>query len=86
MLKATSKEKKLKRLENKKRSIINMISYYEKEIKSMDTKAKKDSFQSKEHHSRYLEKLKDNLLRQRDRLTNITIQIENLKNDYIKYI
>lgn len=80
MFRTKSKEEQLEKLETKKRNIINMIAYYETEIKDMNTLAKKASFQSEEHHTRYLENLKEKLLKQHDKLIDITTKIEELKN------
>ena len=74
-----SKEKQLEKLEGKRRGILNMIVYYETEIKNMNTKAKKESFQSDEHHSRYVEKLKEGLDKQHQRLNDIVRRIESLE-------
>lgn len=79
MFRPKTKEQQIDKLEDKKRGVLNMIAYYETEIKSMNTKAKKDSFQSEEHHSRYVEKLKEGLLKQHDRLIEITKKIDALK-------
>lgn len=80
MFKYKNKEKHLKKLEYKKRNTLNMISYFEEELKKIQNKSIKDSFPNKEQYNRYLENLEKNLLKQHNILIEITKEIENLKN------
>lgn len=81
ILRCKNKEKHLKKLENKKRNTLNMISYFEEELKKMQNKSTQDSFPNKEQYNRYLENLQKNLLKQHNILIEITKEIEVLKNN-----
>jgi hypothetical protein len=73
-------EKQLKKLEEKKNNTLNMIAYYETEIKNMKTKNKRESFPNEEQYNNYLNKLKDGLLKQHDKLIKIAKDIDFIKN------
>lgn len=83
ILNRKNQEKYLKKLENKKRNTLNMIIYFEEELKKMQNKSTKDSFPNEEQYNRYLENLQKNLLKQNNILIEITKEIEVLKNDKI---
>lgn len=75
------KEKKLEKLDRCKRNAISMIGYYETELKKMETKAAKNSFSSESDYERYVQNLKDNLLKQHDKLIDIYHEEELLKKE-----
>ena len=62
------------------RNTISMIIYFENKIKNMNSISKKNSFSSETSYENYLKNLKNELLKQHNKLIEICKSIEELKN------
>ena len=58
-----------------------MIAYYEEEIKKMNSKSMKNSFSSEQDYEKYLKNLKENLLKQHDKLIELCHEEELLQKE-----
>lgn len=81
MLLFGNKEKKLEKIDKCKRNTISMIAYYEEEIKKMNSKSMKNSFSSGQDYEKYLKNLKENLLKQHDKLIELCHEEELLQKE-----
>ena len=78
-----SLEKRKKKVKNEKKNILSMICYYENEIKRSEGYAFKKSFPSEESYNKYVESLKNNLMKTHDKLIDVCHIEENLKKEEV---